>query len=777
VNVNIHNNDIALDSSTGDELFSATPAGAGGVSICTGSDYYKFNYNWVCGNLSTGDGGGVAHMGFSYNGDIEHNSILFNQSLNPTIPTNGGGLIAMGTPDADIVCNGNPNIDTDCAPPSGSTGGVPNIVVQGIGPSDGVGPGLVINANLIMGNAAEAGSGGGIAFQAVNGSDVVAFPSQPSQWNKVTVTNNIIADNIAGWDGAGISLVDSLNVNIVNNTIVSNTSTATSGMLFTTIGAPVASQAGTNCTNASATSSCPQVAGVVAIPNGAVLKANLAALTVTCPPGHLNCTAISSPKLENNIIWQNSSYYIGVGSTDPAFQQNVVTLLNSFTSTLAPSQTFTGQCTTGASYWDIGVRGDTGPGNHGSGFTLAPTDSVLTSTAGYSNTNTSSNPDFVHQYCDGARTPPEYAVSGFAVPPGISDATVPNPIFNLTPVATVDEGNNWINLRWGPLTLTNDWSNTSGGTALGNYGPAGQGGAFGLIHSDPNGVTNCADAPALDFFNNAKKDGTSCATGIDAGAIEFSNNEVVTSSPELTLSTSLVDFGLVPAHSPTTLDQDVQVINSGSVPVQFPNGYNGTLTGANAANFMIQASPASTCAGTLLGPGESCVINVVFIPTSTSQQVRNATLNVILGGVTQTAALTGHDTIATITVSPITPALTATPANTVAVTGTITVTNTMNPNTNPDAGPYLPTAITLTPSATTTGTFALGGTCAVGTPINAGGTLVPPIAGSSCTITITYTPVAGATGAALNGSARLTVTGFGTASTTPIINNVNFNAN
>jgi len=30
---------------------------------------------------------------------------------------------------------------------------------------------------------------------------------------------------------------------------------------------------------------------------------------------------------------------------------------------------------------------------------------------------------------------------GYQVPAGISDATVPNPIFNLTPAATVDEGN------------------------------------------------------------------------------------------------------------------------------------------------------------------------------------------------------------------------------------------------------------------------------------------------------------------------------------------------
>ena len=65
-------------------------------AFCTGADYYKFNYNWVCGNLSTGDGGGVAHLGFSYNGDIEHNTILFNQSTNPTIPTNGGGIVDHG---------------------------------------------------------------------------------------------------------------------------------------------------------------------------------------------------------------------------------------------------------------------------------------------------------------------------------------------------------------------------------------------------------------------------------------------------------------------------------------------------------------------------------------------------------------------------------------------------------------------------------------------------------------------------------------------------------
>src|SRR5881275_1054422 len=75
-----------------------------------------------------------------------------------------------------------------------------------------------------------------------NGSGMVTFPDDPGQWNSATVTNNIIVDNVAGWDGAGISLLDSPNVNIINNTIALNASTASSGVLFNTLGAPLASQ-------------------------------------------------------------------------------------------------------------------------------------------------------------------------------------------------------------------------------------------------------------------------------------------------------------------------------------------------------------------------------------------------------------------------------------------------------------------------------------------------------------------------------------------------------
>src|SRR5258708_5489118 len=268
--------------------------------------------------------------------------------------------------------------------------------------------------------------------------------------------------------------------------------------------------------------------------------ANIGPLTITCPTGHYqgttaaaavngSCKSVSYPKLENNIFWQNSSYYIGVGALSPQFQQNVVTLYDSFIGTPAPTQPSTFSSTahgsgipitggTGAcvarSYWNIGVRGDTGPTNHSSTFTLSASDSVLTpgGSAVTGSGNVGGNPNFISQYCDGARTPPEYARSGFAVPPGIADATVPNPIFNLTPVATVDEGNNWVNLRWGPLSLLNPVTSTpTVNVVLGNYGLATGSSAFGRITG--TGI-NCQDAPALDFFNNAKKSGSgSCGTG------------------------------------------------------------------------------------------------------------------------------------------------------------------------------------------------------------------------------------------------------------------------
>ncbi|PYX89231.1 MAG: hypothetical protein DMG68_05805 [Acidobacteria bacterium] len=520
MNVHVHHNSVTLNSSIGDELFSSSPAGSGGVAFCNGSDYYKFDYNWVCGNLSSGDGGGVSHIGFIYNGDIEHNSILFNQSTNPSVPTNGGGLLVMGAPDPDPLCGA--LTDKDCVPPAGE-----------VPPSDGSGPNLFINANLIQGNAAEAGSGGGIRLQHVNGTDVINLPSQPSTWNSVTLQNNIIVNNVAGWDGAGVSLQDALNVNLINNTIVSNDATASSGVLFNSLFAPLSSSPGTNCfqgaTPTTPEQSCPQIAGVASTTNSPNLIANLAAVTVTCPAGHYgqnvnDCTKASIPELYNNVIWKNRSFFIGVTGLGSGMQnmQNVVGLFNAFSGTPAASQAKTGDCPNGSSYWEIGIRGDKGPANHNSGYTLAPMHSVLTDAVDYPSAgNLGSDPQLTSQYCNGSRVPPENGGMAYLVAPGTNENNAPTPLFSLTPTATVDEGNNWINMRWGPLSMTNqsDLSATNYGKMLGNFAPQP---TSPVVDAVPTNSPTYSVAPSTDFFGNPRPD--VAGTQIDIGAVEVAES-------------------------------------------------------------------------------------------------------------------------------------------------------------------------------------------------------------------------------------------------------------
>ena len=138
-----------------------------------------------------------------------------------------------------------------------------------------------------------------------------------------------------------------MNTDIINNTIASNDSTASSGVLFNTLGAPLAGNHGPTCTANCGTASAPQPAGLVSVQNSAVLVASLPA-SITCPAGHFSgttaangtCRRVSYPKLENNVVWKNRSFYIGVGALGGGTlnQQNVVTLYDAFTTTAAPSQ-------------------------------------------------------------------------------------------------------------------------------------------------------------------------------------------------------------------------------------------------------------------------------------------------------------------------------------------------------------------------------------------------------------------------------------------------------
>ena len=764
LHVNVHNNNITSNTSLGDELFSGTLSGGGGATFCTGSDYYKFAYNWVCGNLSSGEGGGLVHLGFIYDGDIEHNSIVLNQSNNPTIPTNGGGIQVMGTPDTDPVCG--TQIDADCPP----------------GLSDGTGPNLVINGNLIQANMAESGSGGGIRMQQLNGTDISTFPrgcinrfgnlsttgctGRPpayNYWNSASITNNIIVNNVAGWDGAGISLQDSLNVSIINNTIASNDSLASSGVLTQSIGTPQASAPAGSCVqagpNGPTSTSCPQSAGLTSTQNSSIMSTSLTGLTITCPPGETNCSAFSNPVLQNNLIWQNRAFEIGVGSQGQGTlnQQNLVSLFDAFTGTAAPVQSAAGQCTPGVSYWDIGVRGDRGPSNHGSGFTLNPTYSLLDDPEDYSSAaahNLGANPAIVSQYCNGSRVPPTCTVAdgcggpnGYGVPPGIVDASTPNPVFSLTPAATVDEGNNWINVSWGPLSLSDD---SATGGANGNYGGGPLFANYALAASSPaidyvplNTTTYpSGTVPALttDFFGHPRPDPANL-THFDVGAIEFQGTGV----------------GSVYV-SPTSLQFAAMLVGTGSSAAQTLTVTNSTGAGITGLTIAVTAPfhrPAGAAGGTCvgaLGAGASCTINIVYTPTANAAATGTATITSSATVVGSPVELTAAAPFLAASVTPNSLQFGAWASGTSGNPMLVTVTNTGDVALA--GGAFTFGAITPAPtggagfSRVTTGTFPAGAP-------NCTATLA---VGASCTIKVAFNTGTGAA-ASYTGSLGVAYTG------------------
>lgn len=402
--VRIHHNHITQNGGLG--------GAGGGVSMCTGSDSYEVSENYICGNFTLGNGGGIGHVGLSYRDNkddpvplIRENTIIFNESFNQGRTVSGGGMFIGG--------------------------GAP-LTAGGLSPGSGS---VKVIGNLIQGNEAGAGDGGGIRASRVNGQDVADKNVSPADWYTVDIFNNMIVNNVAALAGGGISLQDTVRSNIIHNTVANNDSTATASEAFT----------------ADPNQSIPQPAGIVSRVHSPELNTTL---------GLEIKEGFSDPMLVDNIIWHNRSFYFfgDPNATPPVYELRPVVDPDGIT---------------GAVIDDLAVLGTATPEK------LSPEYCILSSLSGAMGENYTgknnliSDPAFLAEYFNANRNPV---------------VTPPEPT-TIQPVPAFDEGGNFIRLRFGPLTLGNSDYHISSGSPAVNLGGVTDRNAMPELNFDFDGQT------------------------------------------------------------------------------------------------------------------------------------------------------------------------------------------------------------------------------------------------------------------------------------------------
>jgi uncharacterized repeat protein (TIGR01451 family) len=638
----VHNNAITNNGTVeGNAAAGATAAAAGGagggLSICAGSDGYRVTGNWVCGNYSSSDGGGIGHIGLSNNGLIQGNQILFNESYNQSGAQHGGGVVIEG---------------------EGAAGGT---LTLGTG-------NVTVDQNLILGNFARAGSGGGLRLQSVNGGEIGTLGNR-RHWS-VAVTNNMIVNNVAAWAGAGISVADTLYSNVIGNTVASNDSTGIAGNLFDTM---------VGTTSTGPTTAVPNPAGIST-------EATSAALLAVAPGN-----AISDPHLVNNVVWHNRSFFFNMNAGLPTLSPS-----NNWADSVAATKPTlalpgTDGCASSDVYWDIGVVGNTsantvaavattlnvstatqagvngvrtvtittaGPlgmpvgtsfnvtitgvtGNNSarynviagsatvtgaSTFTYRPTNGGVsnanfTSNLGFGAANaaftpaaglvlppgnsvlstTAGTPALLHPYCNASR-----ALPGLQFEPG----TPFQPAFSISVSATLDESGNFVDLHFGPLSLLDQAT----GTAVNGDYHLQPTATFATSSTVDHGTDLAQASPVNHDYDG---DGRPGGAHFDIGADEL----VVTTD----LSITKTD-GLTTVNRGQTVVYTIVVTNNGAAAVNGATVNDPALAGQLVAPVSWTCAPGtagSSCPASGTGPISNVAValaagdHVTFLLTAT----------------------------------------------------------------------------------------------------------------------------------------------------------------
>jgi hypothetical protein len=418
-----------------------------------------------------------------------------------------------------------------------------------------------------------------------------------------------------------------------------------------------------------------------------------------------DCMKVSKPRMINDMFWHNRAFSVDVvdangnivsGTATPTgtgllSQQNLIALNPML------NQQVSGQCVQPASapstfYYDVGLRTDDVAGGTIS-FTankLQAYNSIISgdpqNVVNKTNPVTASSSPVVAEYCNGARTVPEscsqlasglgQSCNGLNAPAGSSETTGLATVFvfnGIKPSATVDEGHNWLNLTYGPLTLGRPNVNvaTAGELMVASASAGLVGGAYSIPVGSPAinvGAARTAGngVPDHDYFNNPR-----AATNVDVGAVEYG----AVTGAAVNVTGGPLAFGNV-AQGTTSAGQTVTLHNEGNVTI---TGIALTFAGP----FSRSTTTPGTCGTTLAVTPGTCTINVVFQPTalgSTPGQLSITSSNATVAG--SPVSLTGTG-VAPVVSASLTPATWTPSANRgvgalAAPTQVFTLTNTGN---------------------------------------------------------------------------------------------------
>ena len=169
---------------------------AGAVGIFTDTKDYSIDNNAFCMNSAAEYGGAISHHGYSPGGSIAYNKIYLNTAFDE-----GGAITIASEPGFSIF---------------GAGGADPTVVPDPIAFTQGTGD-VTVTHNFISSNLAQ-DDGGALRIMGTTGTKGLA---------PITITDNMITNNISAHEGGAISISDAAVVNIVNNTIAKNLTTAT----------------------------------------------------------------------------------------------------------------------------------------------------------------------------------------------------------------------------------------------------------------------------------------------------------------------------------------------------------------------------------------------------------------------------------------------------------------------------------------------------------------------------------------------------------------------